>query len=379
MGCLWEKLEKYMDSLGSVDINAIECIVYKDHKPIFHKCCGYSDPAKTVPSAPTDYYWLFSASKVITCLAALRLLEEGKIALDDPVAKYVPEFATMQVKDKEGNLTPAKTAITLHHLFTMTAGMNYNENHPALQEAIHAPGADTLSIVRAMAKMPLAFEPGTHYQYSFCHDVLGAVIEVVTGKRLSEYMDEIFFAPLGLSNIGFHPTPAQLALFADMYKGISGTHSAVLMECSNVYLFSDRYDGGGAGLFSAADDYAAIITAIANGGTAPNGYRLLKPETIALAQKNHLHDVALNDFATNRLHGYGWGLCGRVHIDPVISFSRSGVGEFGWDSAANSYSAIDPDNRVAIFFCTHVRSYQYGYHTVHGALRDIIYECLFDE
>ena len=113
-----------------------------------------------------------------------------------------------------------------------------------------------------------------------------------------------------------------------------------------------------------------------NGGTAENGYRLLRSHTVTLAQQNLLHDDALNDFAVRRLHGYGWGLCGRVHRDPVISFSRSPVGEFGWDSAANAFSLIDPENRIALIFGAHVRGYHYGAYQVHPMIRNLVYECL---
>ena len=352
-----------------------ELAVTKDGETVYRTSVGYSDAAGTRPAGNTDLYWIFSCSKIITCIAGLRLLEEAKISLDDPVSKYLPEFSGMRVAQADGTTLPAKNQITIQQLFTMTSGLTYNTKTPSLINAI-TPEATTRDIVRAMADDPLAFEPGTHYLYSLSHDVLGAVIEEVSGMPLSMYMKKYIFDPLGLRDIGFRPSEDQLSRFADMYVGRSGTCVSEQIPCKNEYCFSSQYDSGGAGLFSSVDDYIKILTAIANGGKTPDGYSILRPETIALAEKSLLHDDALNDFCQGRLFGYGWGLCGRVHRDPDISFSLSPVGEFGWDSAANAFALIDTKNRVALFFGAHVRSYTYGYHYVHPKMRNLLYECL---
>lgn len=371
----FSKLTQFMQQMPYRGYPSCELAVTKNGETVFRTSVGCSQLATARPASPNDLYWIYSCTKVITCIAALRLLEEGKIALDDPVAKYLPEYADLQVLQEDGSTRPAQTQLTLLHLFTMTGGLTYDTKTPAIQAAI-TPEATTRDIVAAMAKDPLAFEPGTHYRYSLCHDVLGAVIEVASGMRLSTYMQTFIFDPLGITDMGFHPAPEQFSRFVDMYKGKSGTNRSEPVPCTNTLMLSPLYDGGGAGLFASVDEYMKIITVIANGGTAANGYRLLRPETIALAQKNLLHDDALNDFSVRRLHGYGWGLCGRVHRDPVISFSPSAVGEFGWDSAAGAFSLIDPENRVALLFGAHIKSYQYGAYHVHPMLRTLVYECL---
>ena len=158
--------------------------------------------------------------------------------------------------------------------------------------------------------------------------------------------------------------------------GNSGTNISKPIPCVNKYTFSSGYESGGAGLFSTAKDYSRIISTIANGGTTDDGYTILRPETIALAQKNLLDDNCLADFCNGRLFGYGWGLCGRVHRDPKISFSKSPAGEFGWDSAGNSFALIDPQNRLSFIFLAHVTNYVYGYNYIHPILRNVVYECL---
>ena len=115
---------------------------------------------------------------------------------------------------------------------------------------------------------------------------------------------------------------------------------------------------------------------VANGGVTEDGYTLLSPRAIEMMTTNRLHDVALNDFAVSRLYGYGWGLCGRVHINPVVSCSKAPVGEFGWDGAANAFSMVDPEKKVALYFGTNVFNCVYGYNFIHPHLRNLVYEAL---
>jgi CubicO group peptidase (beta-lactamase class C family) len=154
---------------------------------------------------------------------------------------------------------------------------------------------------------------------------------------------------------------------------------ATEIPCENEYTLTRNYDSGGAGLFASVDEYIKIISVIANGGTTKDGYRILKPETIAMMQENHLCDDARNDFVNGRLYGYGWGLCGRVHMDANVSLSRSPVGEFGWDGAANAYVLVDAINHVAVYFGAHIKNCGYGYRVIHPTLRDLVYEGLEEQ
>ena len=322
-----------------------------------------------------DIYWIFSATKVITCIAAMRLVEEGRLNLDDPVSKYIPEFANVTVKQKDGTVVPANNTMTVLHLFTMTGGMSYNLKAKEILAAT-TPTVSTLELVRAMAKTPLSFEPGTHYQYSLCHDVFAAVVEVVSGMRFSDYLDTLMFKPLGITDMGFRPNTEQFSRFSASYNYHDGTATATPRELKNAYAFSPNYDSGGAGLFATVDEYMKIISTIACGGTTTDGYSLLKPETIAMMQENRLCDDALNDFVNRRHYGYGWGLCGRVHLNSSMSDSLSPVGEFGWDGAAAAFVMIDTANRIALYLGTHVHSCTYMYYKIHPTVRNLLYEGL---
>lgn len=377
----FSNLDKYMDDMSLRGVPGCELAVTLDGKTVYRKSVGFADNNKTRPISPSDISWIFSCSKVITCIAAMQLVEQGKIALDDPVSKYIPEFANLKIRTKKDGvvtITDATVPMTIEHLFTMTGGMNYNLGAAPIKEAIESNKISTLGIVRAMAEIPLDFEPGAKYQYSLCHDVLGAVIEVASGMRLSEYMQKYIFDPVGAVDIGFRPTEEQKKRFCDQFVYANGTNTVTPRELNNQYALSPDYDSGGAGLFSTVDDYMKIITVIANGGKTEDGYSILRPETIEMLGVNRLHDTALNTFVNGRLFGYGWGLCGRAHRDPVVSCSKSPIGEFGWDGAAAAFVMIDPINHIAAYFGTSVFNFDYAYKMIHPILRNMIYEALED-
>ena len=371
------KLDKFMDEMTSRGVPGCELAVSLNRETIYRKSVGYADAAKTRLISANDIYWIFSCSKVITCAAAMRLVENGTISLDDPVSKYIPEYASLKIRNKkEGTVTDATVPMTIEHLFTMTGGMNYAIASPAIKEAIAEGKTSTIELVKAMTKTPLEFEPGSNYQYSLCHDVLAAVVEIVTGMPFSEYLQKNVFDPLGMVDVGFRPNDAQKARFCDQFVYSNGTNTVVQRELKNQYALSPEYDSGGAGLFSTVDEYMKFITVLANGGKTLDGYSLLRPETIEMLGKNRLHDTALNTFVNGRLFGYGWGLCGRVHRDPIVSLSKAPVGEFGWDGAAGAFSMVDAKNHIALYFGTNIFNFTYGYYYLHPTLRNLVYEAL---
>ncbi|MBQ8141468.1 MAG: beta-lactamase family protein [Clostridia bacterium] len=370
---MFSKLDELMEAMTSRGIPACDLAVTKDGKSIYRKMVGFSDSKGTKPVSENDLYWIFSASKVITCIAALRLIERGLISVDDPVSKYIPEYAELKVKAKGGVIVPASNVMTIEHLFTMTGGMSYVINTENILYAIeHNPS--TLGVVKAMAKDPLLFEPGTRYKYSLCHDVLAAVVEVASGMKFSEYLKKNIFEPLGIKDMGFRPSEEQLTRFSAMYTYRNGLGEAIEKKIENKYALIPEYDSGGAGLFCSVDEYMKIITAVACGGRAENGYELLKPETVKMMTLNRQCDAALDDFAGARYFGYGWGLCCRTHMNPTLSLSLSPVGECGWDGAAGAFSMIDTTNRIALYFGMHVMGCNYVYQMIHPRIRNLVYE-----
>ena len=342
----FSELDLFMDKMPERGFPACELAVTFEGNEIYHRTVGYSDSAKTNPAKDSDLYWIYSATKVITCIAAMRLVEEGRLGLDDPVSKYIPEYGNVKIKNPDGTLSAPKGEMKIWHLFTMTGGLTYELKTPNILAATNIE-SDTMAVIKAITLDPIMFEPGTKFLYSLCHDVLGAVCEVVTGMRFSDYLDELIFKPLGLKNIGFRPTEEQKRRFSAMYKYNPANNTATEIPCVNELNQLVNFDSAGGGLFSTVSDYLKIVTVIACGGTSSDGYRLLKPETIEMMKKDLLCDEARVDMIGRNIHhGYGWGLGCRVHINPTVSLSPSPVGEFGWDGAAGAYTFVDTENRI---------------------------------
>ena len=370
-------LEALIDTMPQRGIPFFDLRVAQNGKEIYRHGAGCTDEAGKKSLSDEDLYWLFSTSKVITCTGAMRLVERGRLCLEDPVSKYLPAFGDLTVRQADGTVVPAKTPLTVAHLFTMTSGIG-SDTHQSqvVQDAIALEGASTREIVDSFAKVPLFFEPGTHYRYGYSHDVLAAVVEQVSEMRFSEYIKREILDPLEMHDTGFRPNEDQKKRFAAMHRYCVADGTSVSKPTVNEFAFTPNYDSGGAGLFSCAGDYIKFVAALSNNGVANNGYRLLMPETIAKMEQNRLNDTALGDFVTGRLHGYGWGLCGRVHINPVYSLSRSPIGEFGWDGAGGCFAMVDRKNRLGIFYGMQVRACSYSYIILQPLIRSMVYKAL---
>lgn len=372
----FSKLDAYLESLPGYGLPACDLAVTYRGETVYRRAVGYADVEKTRPTSENDLYYTFSVTKTTTCICAMRLVEEGKLGLDDPVSNYLPAYAYLTVKGPNGKIVPATKAMTVRHLFTMTGGLNYDLKAAPILRALQDPNADTVSIVNSFVESPLDFEPGTRYQYSFCHDVLAAVVEVVSGMRFADYVKRYVLDPLGMTNTGFHLPEELRPRMSQLYTFVHGPMKAEPVELKNPYIFNDRYDSGGAGYYSCVNDQIRLMTVMANGGSTEDGYSLLRPETIRLMMVGQLDDEQRQSFCPTHRYGYNYGLGGRVHEDPVLSRSLSSIGEFGWGGAASAYNLIDPEKRVAIYFATHVKSSQFAHHCVHPTLRNLAYEAI---
>lgn len=373
------ELDRYLDLLPQFGIPACDFSVSLEGKQVYRHSAGFADHAKTVPVTENDIYRVYSVSKITTCICALRLMEEGRLKPDDPVAKYLPAFANLTVRQKDGALLPAQNPMTVEHLFTMTGGLDYELKTEPILNAAASPEANTVSLVSALAQGPLHFEPGTRYRYSLCHDVLAAVVEVIAGMPFAEYVRTNITEPLGMTDTGFRPSEEQKKRFVQAHRFVHGQMKALPIDGEadhSRFVLCKGYDSGGAGLFSTVNDQMKLLTTLANGGTSPEGYRVLKPETIAMMGENRLPDTAYPDHHPTRLYGYGWGLCGRAHVNKALSRARSAEGEFGWDGAAGAFALVDPKNRVAMYFGMQVLGCAFSYHKVFPDLRDLGYALL---
>lgn len=376
------RLKKHIDRMiDEYKIPGIDCSVYREHEEIFRYCTGYSDLEEKKELKKDDLYIIFSMSKMLTVTGALQLLEKGKYAMHDPVSKYLPEFEKMKLNvlppyNDQYNLEcgksgEAKAPILIRHLFTMTSGMSYDLGDEAIQKALADGKKTTRELVRAMADMPLSFEPGTRFRYSLSHDVLGALIEIWSGQSFGEYMKENVFGPLGMKEtfFGIPKNADQLSRVTQRYlRTADGNVERQPLECR--FILTDEYECGGAGIISNVDDYALFLDALANGGVAKNGNRILSPSTVELMGMNHLSEKQISDLGRT---GYGYGLGVRSHVDKIKSGSLSPIGEFGWDGAAGGFSLVDTKNKLSVTYFQEMHGWELKWQY---ELRNVLYSCL---
>lgn len=366
-------LKCFLDSLIPYGIPGVDMLVMQNHKPIFRHMAGWRDREAKLTMTGNELYYLYSCSKVATVTAALQLYEKGQFLLSDPLFDYIPEFRYMQIKDSTGELREAKNPITIRNLFTMTSGLSYELSSPSIElEKERNENCATLNIIRAIAQEPLLFEPGTHWEYSLSHDVLAGLVEVISGKRFSQYMQENIFGPLGMDHTGY--TRSNDSLFAAEYQFNDEIHNAERIPLENQYIFGSEYESGGAGIISCVDDYIRLTDVLACDGIAATGERILTKPTIELMRTNQLNSIQIGELAAFGEVGYGYGLGVRTAIDRAAGGFLSPIGEFGWGGAAGAYLLIDPENKLSVYYAQHMLNHQAAY--VHPRLRNMTYVCL---
>lgn len=316
---------------------------------------------------------IYSMTKPVTAVAAMILYERGAFELNDPVANFIPSFGELQIFESLGPdgralTVPAGRTMTIRHLLTHTAGLTYgfhyagavDEMYRAAGYEVEAPADVTLAEACEMwASLPLLFEPGSEWNYSVATDVLGRVVEILTGQTLGEYFQQQVFEPLGMLDTGFHVQPTDRTRLATLYTpGPEGALERNDLVGRSV-LDSRRAHFGGGGLVSTTGDYMRFAMMLANGG-ALDGVRILGPRTVEFMMANHLPGGAdLQEFgrpmqSESPAAGVGQGFGGTVVLDPVAAGVPLGVGEFGWGGAASTVFWIDPDLDVTVVFMTHV-------------------------
>lgn len=372
-------IKHYIDNVicKEKQVPGCDMIVMQEHTQLFRYISGNAEMETGTPLTDHHLYYMYSCTKPVTVSAGMRLWEEGKLNLDAPVSDYLPAFAYLHVKKSDASLSIAEHPLTVRHLFTMSGGFDYFALTDKVLSVIQNYGghAATRQIVDAYAKKPLDFEPGTRFQYSLCHDILAAVIEEAAGMRFSEYLNQILFTPLEMCDSTFDDPPAVLARLAAQYQS-DGNGTLTRTNDRNGFRLTDQYESGGAGLICSAKDYAVFADTMACEGRAANGYRYLKPETIALLHTEQLSSFAVDTaFSCAAGPGYGYGLGVRTRINQNDG-QRSPVGEFGWDGAAGSYVMCDPVHHLSIFFAMHVLNWPACIGGAHGVLRDMVYNIL---
>lgn len=339
---MFQELTQKLDDYLAIGVPFYDCIVMRNGKCVYRHANGFLDAEKQVRVTGKEKYNIYSCSKLITCVAALQLLEKGLFSLDDKLGDYMPEFESMMVRNGD-EIIPAKKKILIRHLFTMTAGFSYDLKSPQMLLCkIETNGeCRTRDAMRYLAKEPLLFEPGERWEYSLCHDVLAALVEVVSGISFGEYVKRNIFDPLGMKDSTFLIDDSRLDEIANQYTYHSETGVAERDKRIS-YKLGARYESGGAGCISTVDDYIKFIEALRVGNV------ILKKETVDLLATNQLTKEQMRSYWVNI---YGYGLGQRCPQDDRRS-------DFGWGGAAGAYYAIDRDNGITVYLGTHILGYQ---------------------
>jgi CubicO group peptidase (beta-lactamase class C family) len=316
-----------------------------------------------------DTIWrIYSMTKPVTSVAALMLWEEGLLELTDPVSRYLPSFADQRVytggSAANPGTVPATEPVRLWHLLTHTAGLTYGFHHAhPVDEMYRAKGhefspprgQDLAAACDVWASLPLLFQPGTEWNYGVNTDVLGRVVEVVSGQTLAEFFRDRIFTPLGMHDTGFqvHDTANLATLYVPRPGGglVESKRMGAAITEEPVCL------SGGGGLASTLYDYHRF-TQMLRGGGELDGVRLLGPRTLAYATRNHLpggrdlEEIGRPIFAESPYKGTGFGLGFSVVVDPAAGKQLQGLGEYGWGGLASTAFYLDPVEDVTVVFMT---------------------------
>ena len=344
-------------------------VVAREGKLVDAQTYGFRDLEAKEPMTLDTIVRVYSMSKVVTSVAVMQLFEEGKLSLDDPVSRYVPELTHLKVcvggTPEEPKLVDALRPVTIKHLLTHTAGFSYSFSAPAPVNRLYDK-ADILEagslheFIGRLAKLPLVQQPGEAFHYGVNIDVLGYVVEVVSGKPLESYMQEKIFSPLGMKDTGFDVPEAKRGRVAKLYEsGPDGKLREVAHPPYGTYAeLGKGFPSGGGGLFSSAADYLRFAQMLLNGGKLDH-QQVLGRKTVELMTTNNLTFLG-----TGRLPGsgsQGFGLGGRVRLDVAKENQLGSVGQFGWDGAATTTFTIDPhENAVALLLVQHLPYNQHG-------------------
>lgn len=330
---------------------------------------GLADVESGRPATADTLWRIYSMTKPITSVAAMMLYEEGRFQLTDPVHRYLPSFADQRVFVNGSDLrmvtVPTPEPVRIWHLLTHTSGLTYgfHRTHP-VDAALRArgyewawpPGTDLATAVDTWASLPLLFTPGTEWNYSLATDVLGRLVEVVSGQSLDDFVRERITGPLGMADTMFRVPADQVERLVTLYIAGSGGTMTANREMGDLVLDPSMLSGGG-GLVSTTEDYHRFVQLLARGGEL-DGVRLLGPRTLAYMTRNHLPgnvDMETHGrpvFAEIPQHGVGFGLGFAVVTDPAATRMTCSVGEYNWGGAASTAFWVDPVEDLTVVLMT---------------------------
>lgn len=355
---------------------------------------GSMDLERDKPMREDTIFRIYSMTKPITSVAMMMLAEEGAVQLSDPVHRFIPEWRNLRVY-QSGNhpvflTTRPERPMTIHDLLTHMSGLTYgfmnrtnvDAAYRKLQVQDQPAGPVLRDMIEALAELPLEFSPGTAWGYSVATDVLGYLVEVISGQSYDQFLEERILGPLGMRDTGFNVPEKDHERFAACY-GRTRSKKLVLQDDpeTSVYRGKVTFWSGGGGLVSTAHDYFRFCEMLRRGGEL-DGVRILGPRTIEYMTKNHLPggkdltQMSVGAFSETRYEGTGFGLGFSVTMDPVAAQVLSTGGEYAWGGAASTAFFIDPKEELVVVFLTQLMpSATFNFR---GQIKQIVYGALID-
>jgi len=400
-----KRIERHLQA-KYIDTGRIPCAqiaVARDGETAFEAVLGLADVERKAPLRPDAVFRIYSMTKPVTCVALMTLVEEGLIALDDPVAKHIPAWAGLGVYSAGVGpflTTPPARPMQVVDLMRHTSGLTYGFQSRTNVDAAyrkrklaeHHGDHDLEGFIAELAKLPLEFSPGEAWNYSVSTDVVGYLVQTVAGKPLGQVLQERIFDPLKMADTGFFVRDDQRSRFTACYSAtpdgpmnLQATPSGGLTlnddPATSPYLAPPKLESGGGGLVSTAADYLRFSNMLANGGEL-EGARILSPMTVRLMASNHLPgdkdltQMSRSLFSESTYAGVGFGLGFAVVFDPPKTLIPCSKGEFYWGGAASTAFWVDPVEQVTVVFMTQLMpSTTYP---IRRELRTLVYSALME-
>lgn len=350
-------LNEYLENaLQQMALPGLDCSVWHRGQEVYRFTRGFR---------PDAVFHIYSNTKVIVCTAALQMMEQGKFALDDPIAAYFPEMENLTVRTETG-LEAAEAPITIRDLFRMTSGIGGSIIPPDMgrQLAEETNGyCRPIHLPPYIAQTPLEHQPGSRFCYGIGHELLAALVEKFSGQLFSAYLNEHIFAPLGITDTTFDEASLPAERIVCQYRYEESGEKTNLGN-GNVLVPSLLKECASGGLVSTTDDYCKFQEALCT------GEKLLKRSTVDLMRTNQLSGRQWEGYWAKDI-GLGYGLGVRTVMDPTTHGAKSGLNAFGWGGAAGTYGSIDPENQLN-FFCA-VQVFGIDCSPLHRHLHNLIY------
>jgi CubicO group peptidase (beta-lactamase class C family) len=339
---------------------------------------GQRDAASGAPMPKDAIFRIYSMTKPITSVAAMMLWEEGRFLLGDPIAKYLPELSDLDVAMERGTeieRVPVERAVTIHDLLRHTSGLTYEFRGAGpvqkmyMSAKVYRRAQSSADQVATLGKMPLLHQPGTRWEYGRSTDVVGRLVEVLSGQNLGVFFEQHILAPLGMVDTGFHVPQRHQSRLAEAFVRDPDSGAAVqLLEVRD----APEFESGGGGLVSTASDYARFLQTLLDGGTL-DGRRLLSRKTIELMTADHLGPMTGAPDLLPPGHGFGLGFAVRLHAG--IAPLPGSIGQYFWGGLAGTTFWVDPAEQMFALLLIQAPGQRDYYRTL---FRDLVYAAIDD-